>query len=71
MRVIDIELRESTIPANLLKFIKNNVSEKLALGILERRLTISIVVDDVLIANLNYRLRNGDTVRFLTSTSGG
>mgnify|MGYP000253423491 CR=1 FL=1 len=71
MRVIDVELREGATLADLLEFIKNNVSGKLALGILKRRLTVSIVVNDVPIVNLNYRLRNGDTVRFLTPTSGG
>lgn len=45
--------------------------KKLASGVLEKRLAISIIVNDVPIANLNCRLRNGDTVRFLTPTSGG
>jgi len=70
MRVIDIELGEGATLADLLEFIKNNVSRKLASGVLERRLAISIIVNDVPVANLNYRLRNGDTVRFQTPTSG-
>ncbi len=71
MRVIDVELREGATLADLIAFIGSNVSKKLALGVIERGLTVNLLVNDVPVTNLEYRLSKGDVVRFVTPASGG
>lgn len=70
-RVYEVELSEGSTLADLLKIIRDRISRRVGEGILEGRLFLYISVNGVGVLNLNYVLKDGDSVTFLTPEMGG
>jgi len=70
-RLITAELPEGSTLKVLLEYIRNNVSRRLALGILVKRLIFTILVNGVPAGRLEQKLKDGDSVVFLTPEMGG
>jgi molybdopterin converting factor small subunit len=70
-RVVTLELKDSGTLEDLVKAIGENVSRRLAEGILNKRLIFLILVNDVPVHDFKYKLRDGDSVVFTTPEMGG
>ncbi len=70
-RVVFIELRDNASIEELLNTIKNSISRRLGEGVLSGRLIITILVNGTPVKGFKHRLRNGDSVTFLTPEMGG
>ena len=66
-----LELPENATLYDLLLAIRDNVSRRLAEGVLNGRLFFNILVDGKPARGFNARLRDGSRVVFLTPEMGG
>lgn len=70
-RVVELELPDNATLRDLIQAIKEKVSKRLGEGVLSGRLIFTISVNGVEVADLNYKLSDGDHVVFTTPEMGG
>ena len=70
-RITKIELPDNATLKDLVIIIRDKINKRIGEGILAGRLWFNIIVDGVSVSHLNYPLKNGSRVVFLTPEMGG
>ena len=70
-RITKLELPDNATLKHLVFIIRDKISRRVGEGILSGRLWFNIIVDGVSVSHLNYPLKNGSRIVFLTPEMGG
>jgi len=70
-RITKLELPDNAALKDLVITIRDKINRRVGEGILSGRLWFNIIVDDVSVSYLNYPLKNGSRIVFLTPEMGG
>lgn len=70
-RIIKLDLPDNATLKDLVVTIRDRINRRVGEGILHGRLWFNIIVDGISVSHLNYPLKNGSRVVFLTPEMGG